>query len=143
MIVFQTHNESVIKKILQDPIIFDAISEDNTSADDLKINRYDTFIIGVNDSGLIGLVIIENNGYCHVHVLPKMRKYSKEFGNRCLEWIWANTEHEHIYCSIPVIFPNVLAFVEFLGFKKLKTIIEDWRKNGMRHDSIIMTLERP
>lgn len=116
---------------------WDEISEDD--ADDYKADLYGEYWIGLYEPMLIGCYrlhqINKATWQIHAFILPEHRReYSKESGASILQWCLDNLDFEKLICIIPDRFPNVVGFVESIGFKHEGTNRQSYTKDGQLWD---------
>lgn len=134
-----------IKKVLCHPEIFECINDDTClSQDDLEIPINDNmeYVAGFVDSDIIGLMIYhkqEEGTELHIQVLPKYRKeHAREFARMALEI--GKAKNVLIYSEIPACYPNVISFAKEFGFTESGSIKNNYIKNGVEHDVVIMRM---
>jgi hypothetical protein len=100
------------------------------------------YVAGLVDSAIIGLMIyhdVGNKVKCHIQVLPEYRKdHAREFARIALNF--GKAKNAIVYAEIPDCYPNVLRFAEKVGFYKTGNIKDDYTKDGVTHDVIILRL---
>ena len=145
MIVRRTLDLGLILDILSDKEIFDSISEDGATFNDLNLDvlKHYWLEIEVNEY-VIGVVQFKpmfSKCYdAHIHILPEFRReYSKEAGSKILEWCDANIPNSLIYTNVPEFCKNVIAFLESFDFEWSGKLSGAWLKNGINNDMIIYT----
>ena len=130
--------------ILTDGHIFDSISEDGATYDDLKVDVINNYWLGIYaDINLIGVLLLKPIfSECfdiHIHILKEYRKYWKRAGLAIIEWCKSNIPNKTLDTNVPVFCKNVRYFVLALGFKEAGTIPKVWKKNGVMNDMHIFT----
>jgi len=131
--------------ILTNEDIFDAISEDGATVDDLNIDVINQLWVRVEADGLgIGVVqfkrIFNQCFDAHIHILPEYRKeHTKESGAKIWQWVEDNLKGCLIYTNVPVFCPNVREFLIGFGFKETGYLDKAWSKNGKQNDMWILT----
>jgi len=145
MIVERTLDVGVVLDVLVDPVIFNAISEDGMTYEQLKIDVIDNFWLKITeDTNLMGCVqfkpIFNKCWDAHIHILPEFRKRSKEAGALIWKWVEDNLIGL-IYANIPVFCPNVREFLLSFGFEDAGYLKNAWFKNGKQNDMWILTKE--
>jgi len=141
--VARTLDVGICLDVLTNKKIFDAISEDGADFNNLKIDVISDYWLVVYKGGdVIGVVqfkqIFNKCWDAHIHILPEYRKYSKESGNKIWEWVETYLPDSLIYTTVPVISPNVRAFLESFSFKESGRLDRAWLKNGKLNDMWIM-----
>jgi len=145
LIVERTLDVGEILNILIDDQIFDAISEDKATKEDLRVDVLkDTWLRVVVDDVTIGVVQFKrmfNRCYDgHIHILPTYRKeFAIESGKNIMEWLRKNMKGCTIYTNTPEYCGNVRAFLRGFEFEETGRIRRAWLKNGILNDLIIMT----
>ncbi len=130
--------------ILTDVHIFDSISEDGVSFDDLLVDVINHFWLGIYEGkDLIGVLLLKSiYSECydiHIHILKKYRKHWKVAGSAIIEWCKENIPGSTLHTNVPVFCKNVKHFVLAFGFKEAGIIPTVWKKNGKMHDMYIFT----
>lgn len=143
-------DEKLVGKILRDPIIYEAISGDNsppriTYKPNIRIGIY---VIVYKDDIPIGLGITEKKSAAHytVHyqVLPDHRGENALAGAlECLNWVWRNTQAIKVTAEVPSLYPNVIEFGLSCGFKIEGTNKNSYIKKGKVFDQVYLGIERP
>lgn len=145
MLVTETKDINVIKRVLCDPEIYELINDDSSPdmrdfeppiTDDIR------YIAGFVKGDIIGIMIyhtINEHVKLHIQVLPEFRKeYAREFARIALEF--GKAKNVIIYSEIPDCYPNVISFAKEFGFTETGSIKNDYIKNGVEHDVIIMRM---
>lgn len=136
--VFETKDTEVIKAVVWNPDIWDAIAEDNidpyTFEPDLE---RDVWLSVTTEPGdVLGVFNLHSmNGITiqiHAMVLPQYRKtYSKAIGEAVLKYIYKQYPHcAKILASVPEIYPNVIRYLENRGFMHEGINRSSYEKNG-------------
>lgn len=143
---------ALIKKILFNPVIWDAISEDGTSQEKFDIDEQlqtNTFVGIYANSVLIGVYILHqwNNATLQIHanILPEHReKWALQSGFAILEYILKNapTQFEKLIAFVPENYKNVINFCKKCGFAHEGTNRKAYRKNGELYDIELMGITR-
>lgn len=133
------------RRVILHPDIVATIAEDDVEWTELPDGPI--YLTGFVGNDIIGCFIIERRSRAtaavHVQVLPDYRKdYAECFGRAVLDWTWANTSLEKLTAEIPVIYPNVLAFAERMGFEQEGLNRKCFWKNGVLNDSWYVGLMR-
>ena len=134
-----------ILDVLTNDIIFDSISEDGATFNDLRINVIDDYWVDLRVDGvLIGVTQFKpifNKCYdAHIHILPKHRKlHSLNAGKALIEWCGENIGGCILYTTIPAFCKNVVNFLKVFDFNITGEIPLAWKKNGKQNDMIILT----
>ena len=122
MIIERTNDLALVKSILTNPKVWDAIKGSNqVEPENFEVPEWPIYLVGRESGDSIGLFVIHENGAgewkCHVQVLPEKRKeYAVEFGNRVIAWVWKNTDIGKLTANIPRAYPNVAEFAKLQGF---------------------------
>lgn len=130
--------------ILTDDHMFDSISEDGATFDDLKVDVINNIWLGIYKGVcLIGVFLLRplySECYdVHIHILKEYRKYFKSAGAVIIEWCKENIPNKTLHTNVPVFCKNVRYFVLSLGFKEAGVIPGVWKKNGKMNDMSIFT----
>jgi hypothetical protein len=130
--------------ILTDDHIFDSISEDGATFEDLKVDVINHCWLGIYEGlDLIGVFLLRPlYSECfdvHIHILKEYRKYWKSAGAAIIEWCKENIPGKTLHTNVPVFCKNVRYFVLSLGFKEAGVIPVVWKKNGKMNDMSIFT----
>ncbi len=122
MLVERTLDVGECLEILTDSQIFDAISEDGATIEDLKVNVIKDYWLSIYvGSSLIGVVQFKRMfNKCfdsHIHILPKFRKeHSITAGKEILKWCNDNINGSLLYTNAPEFSPNVKAYLLKFAF---------------------------
>lgn len=140
----RTLDVGVCLDVLTNPEIFDAISEDNATIEDLKIDVIHDYWLEVSvDEKVIGVVqfrqMFNKCWDAHIHILPEERAHSMKAGQSIWEWVEKHLAGCLIYTNIPEFCPNVVKFLQQFEFKESGRLEKAWRKNGEQHDMTILT----
>jgi hypothetical protein len=140
LIVKETIDESEMRAILCNPVIYDTIASDECPA----INEFEIpfdnhrYIGGFVNGEIIALMVYhtyKDGNKCHVQVLPEHRKeYGQKFGEQSL--MYRGTQP--LYAEIASLYQNVLDFALTFGFETVDKKIADYKKNGLLYDTYIM-----
>lgn len=144
--VVRTYDMRLADNILTNPVILSTITEDGTIYKYPSIRNSHIYLTSFLDNKPIGLTILHPNKYkqwqVHIQVLPEYReKYGIAFGKACIAWGW-DYGIDTCYATIPVIYPNVKAFAELLGFKQVDVLPKSYMKNGRLVDKWVIRLDR-
>jgi hypothetical protein len=130
--------------ILTDDHMFDSISEDGATFDDLKVDVINHIWLGIYEGiDLIGVFLLRplySECYdVHIHILKEYRKYFKSAGAAIIDWCKENIPNKTLHTNVPVFCKNVRYFVLSLGFKEAGVIPGVWKKHGKMNDMSIFT----
>ena len=130
--------------ILTEDYMFDSISEDGATFEDLKVDVVNHYWLGIYENiDLIGVLLLRPIfSECfdiHIHILKEYRKHFKIAGLAIIEWCKKNTPGKTLHTNVPVFCKNVRYFVLSLGFKEAGVIPSVWKKNGIMNDMSIFT----
>lgn len=131
--------------ILMNDDIFEAISEDEATIDDLNIDVMKHFWLALTDDdqdiGCVQLIPKTSNSWeAHIHILPIHRKrYSHRAGLEIWHWLRMNLKGNVIYCKVPSNSPNVKKYLEGFKFKQVGLLEKVWLKNGKLLNMWIMS----
>ncbi len=138
-------NTDEIKKVLCHPEIYDLINDDNSPDVEncnIPLTSDIEYIGGFVEGDIIGIMIYHttNKGVeLHIQVLPEYRKeYAREFARMALKF--GEAKNAYIYSEIPICYPNVISFAKEFGFTESGSIKDNYVKNGIKHDVIIMRM---
>ncbi len=142
--VARTLDVGLCLSVLTMPDIFDSISEDGATFNDLKVDVVDQYWLSVFDKGLLlGVVQFKpTTSSCyesHIHIIKKHRKkYAKEAGGAILEWCKENLKGT-LYAHTPSYCKNVIEFLHAFDFRDTGLIPSAWKKSGKLNDLVILT----
>lgn len=130
--------------ILTNEHIFNLISEDGVTFEDLTVDVVNHYWLGIyKGSELIGVLLLRpifSECYdVHIHILKEYRKHWKTAGAAIIEWCKKNIPNKMLHTNIPVFCKNVKYFVLSLGFKEAGVIPKVWKKNDKMNDMYIFT----
>lgn len=121
--------------------IFDNLLHDDITEEDIMLSLKDhqyLFQISfgsefggmftVEDCGIVlGKKIVE----VHAFIIPYMRKHSKEFLKSFAQFIFSETSYDSVITSVPEHCAKVGRLLQFIGFKELGFIPEQYKRNGV------------
>lgn len=145
MIIERTLDLGLCLGILTNKKIFNDISEDGVTFNNIKINVLTEYWLKFQvDNIVIGVVQLKpmftNCFDLHIHILPEFRQeYAMGAGDKLENWLMDNMKDNLIHAAIPVFCKSVIAFTEKFGFKKSGVLKRAWLKNGKQNDMIIYT----
>ena len=130
--------------ILTDDHMFESISEDGATFEDLKVDVIGNYWLGIYEGDdLIGVLLLRPiYSECfdiHIHILKEHRKHGKRAGVAVINWCKENIPNKTLHTNIPVFCKNVRYFVVSLGFKEAGVIPKVWKKHGKMNDMSIFT----
>lgn len=140
MIVKETKDMDEIKSIIFHPTIHPHIEDDDNKVVDLPIE--DSKYIGCYvDDKIVGVGMfhkVEGVTVCHMHLLKEYRKtIGLEFG---LEAIKLRPD-DIIYTNVDETFPNIMRYVELLGFELFEVVKGCVKKDGLLYDLNVYKLD--
>ena len=146
MIVERTLDVGICLDVLTDKDIFESISEDTATHDNLIVDVMNDYWLKIeSDQEIIGVVkfkqMFNKCWDCHIHILPKHRNHSSEAGRSILIWCKENLHGSLLYANVPEFCPNVKSFLIKFGFTEQGILPRAWYKNGRQNDVIILTRE--
>ena len=139
----RTLDVGVCLSVLTDPDIFDSISEDGATINDVQIDVINHYWVSLAAGGeLIGVVqfkpITSHLFESHIHILKQHRKeHTANAGAAILDWCKDNLAGT-LYAHTPDYCVNVINFLEKFDFIKCGTIPKAWNKNGKLNDLVIL-----
>ena len=125
--------------VLTNKHIFNCISEDGVSHNDLKIDVINELwllitegekAVGICQFKSLSINMIEG----HIHILPEMRKYSIDAGHSIMTYLGENMEGILSTVNFPFLYPNVKDFVVKFDFKLVGILQDAWTKDNKTHD---------
>ena len=126
MLIKRVYNLTDAESILNNPTIKREISGDYVDSEPVTLvdKRSHIYLVGYVDSIPIGLTIVHPNKqgkqYCHIQVIPEYRsKYSHQFSESILNWIWSHTVISQMFVYIPYTSLNVINFAKLSGFTQI------------------------
>ncbi len=144
------HTLEGVLEILTHPEIYPNISDDlSPPVEDFSLDMLNghEYLVGFVDKPIGYVGLHPANGItliAHIQILPEYRKeYALEFGKGAAQWIWDNTQFMKIQASIPTLYPNVISFIERLGFNKEGVSEKSYLRHGEIHDSVYFGMARP
>ncbi len=141
----RTLNTGLCLEILMTPEIFSAISEDEATVNDVRVDIFDEYWVELTSGEtVIGVAQFKpmfNKCFdCHIHILPKHRKqHSIDAGSALIEWCKDKLKGCLLFTTIPEFCPNVVAFLKAFDFKEAGALKGAWKKNGKQNDMTILT----
>ncbi len=143
--VQRTLDVGYILKVLTNPEIFDAISEDGFNIKDFKIDVINDYWVEIIDGDIeVGVIQFKQMfNKCldsHIHIFPEhRRKYSQDAGSKILEWVKENLNGSLLYTAVPVFCKSVRQFLLSFDFNEIGILEKSWLKNGIQNDMWILT----
>ncbi len=143
--VERTFDVGLLLDILTNKDIFDSISEDGATVEDLDFDVIKNIWVSISANGKnIGVAQFRqvfNKTYdCHIHILPEDRKkYSIKAGKSLVEWCDENLKDSLLYTNVPVFCESVRNFLLKNGFNDTGFLEKAWLKNGVRNDMWVLT----
>ncbi len=147
LIVERTLDVGICLAILTDKDIFEAISEDTATLDDLRVDVLTDYWLNIElDKQSIGVVQFKrmfNKCFeAHIHILPEFRKdHSINAGQLILIWCKENIQGSLLYTTVPEFCPNVKNWLVNFGFIEQGILPKAWFKHGQQNDMTILTRE--
>ena len=145
MIAKRTLDVGLCLDILTNETVFEAISEDDATFENLKVNVLDDYWVSMEiNNAIVGVAQFKqmfNKCFdCHIHILPEHRKqHSMNAGSALLAWCKDNLAGCLLFTTIPEFCPNVVAFLKAFDFKESGTLEKAWKKNGKQNNMTILT----
>jgi N-acetylglutamate synthase-like GNAT family acetyltransferase len=130
--------------VLTNPQIFDDISEDGATFNDLKVDVIGDYWISMHDKQtLLGVAQFKPLSSCcyesHIHILGEHRKaHAESIGKELIKWCEQNLEGV-LYVKPPSYFNRVTEYLKQFGFVELGTLEKAWRKNGVLNSMTILS----
>ena len=144
MIIQESRDIGDIKKILCDPLIYEAIGCDgcpDINEFEPPINDSYKYFVGYVKGEAIGVTIYHSysdGNKCHFQVLKEYRQeYANEFAKRTL----LLKGDLPLYVEIPDLHKSALHFSIRHGFKKINVTLNDYMKNGKKYNTNILRLQ--
>ncbi len=141
----RTLNTGLCLEILMSDGIFEMISEDGATVNDLRVNIFDEYwvslSVGVDIVGVAQFKPMFNKCFdSHIHILPEYRKeYSLGCGEALIDWCKENIDGCLLFTAVPDFCPNVVKFLKGFDFDVSGELAGAWRKNGKQHNMTILT----
>ena len=145
MIAKRTLDVGLCLDILTNETVFEAISEDDATFENLKVNVLDDYWVSMEiNNAIVGVAQFKqmfNKCFdCHIHILPEHRKqHSMNAGSALLTWCKDNLAGCLLFTTIPEFCPNVVAFLKAFDFKESGALEKAWKKNGKQNNMTILT----
>lgn len=143
--VERTLNTGLCLDVLMNETIFNAISEDDATINDVRIDVMNEYWVDIYvDDETIGVAqfkpIFNKCFDSHIHILPEFRKeYSIKTGEALLEWCSENLSGSVLCTTVPVFCANVVSFLEYFDFEESGHLKDAWKKNGIQNDMKILS----
>ena len=146
MNVTRTLDVGLCLEVLTNKDIFESISEDTATHDNLIVDVINDYWLKVEvDQDIIGVVkfkqMFSKCWDCHIHILPKHRSHSMSAGKAILNWCKENLHGSLLYTNVPEFCPNVKSFLMKFGFTEQGVLHRAWLKNGKLNNMTILTRE--
>jgi len=142
LILQRSFNKDIVDYILLHEDIFHTISEDHIlpkpHSFDLDKDAYVTVTVNNQTIGLYIFNAINSVTLgIHAHILKEFRKeYAIESGQKALQWIVNNTQHEKVIAEVPECYVNVVGFCKVNGLIVEGVNRLSYRKDGQLIDVI-------
>lgn len=141
----RTFDVKLCADVLLRPDIFETISEDGATYNEIKFDVVDNYWLKLTANGaLIGIFQLKQLfAKCyqgHIHILPEYReRFSIKCGEQIIKWSEANIKGSTILTTVPSIYKNVVSFLTKFEFKRNGVMPKSFLKNKELHDLIILT----
>jgi RimJ/RimL family protein N-acetyltransferase len=150
LIATRTYDSALIKNIMFEPAIFDAVAEDGKDPIDVEFDVYADCWVEIRvDEDVIGVYNLHPHNSAtleiHAHILPEFRKkYSLDSGKCILQWVLDKCPemYQKVIAQVPVIHENVKKFCIANGFKIEGVNRMSYRKNGKLVDQTLLGITR-
>lgn len=149
MTLDRSKDYDLIQAIIQDPRIYDRLSDDGSpKREDFRPIESDQLIyLMVRDDRPLGLfMFVPQNAICievHTCLLPESwGSKAKEAGKRAGEWIFTNTPFRRIVTNVPRYNRLALRFAEQCGMTTFGVNPKSYLKNGELHDQIMLGMSK-
>lgn len=148
--VDRTYDKDLIRNILTEPRIWDAIAEDSEQSGLFEVDLNKNIFLALNWGDIcVGIYVLHAFNGCtlqiHANMIPEYRKeFATECGEKVLDWFRDNgpEKYKKLIALIPNIYPHVYHFTLNRGFKDEGLLTNAYRKKGKLHDIHILGLER-
>lgn len=133
--LLKTYNVDVIKSVVFNDVIWEAVTEDHHKKEFYEPNLQQTTWYEILDgSVLLGLLAMDhvNSVTQRVHpmILPEHRNRSKEICGSLIR-MWINsTDYRKLIAEIPECYLGVIKFAEKMGFKPEGIRTASYKRNG-------------
>ena len=146
MICERTHDELMIREVLDNPEISDRITEDGMTMEDVEIDTKRECWLAVHADGLVGVFCLlpmsKSSVEIHVHILKECRKeHSVSSLLEVFKFI-LTTSYVKVTAIIPVIYQDVIGFAKKMGFTEEGCNRKSYRKNGQLIDQYYFGITR-
>ena len=147
-----------IDSVCRTPYIFEAcmdgcLVEDaafkikNFTMSEVLKNPYEYFLIPVVDGKQIGFFLFTPENRItydvHTHILKEWRgKTALNSAREAMKWIFKNTNYLKLVCNVPKCFPNVIKFVETVGFHGEGISRKSYMKDNKLIDRLMFGFEK-
>ncbi len=141
----RTLNTGLCLEVLMDSQIFDSISEDGATVNDVRVDIFDEYWVELtNGDDVIGVAQFKpmfNKCFdSHIHILPQYRReHSLDAGSALIEWCKEHLEGCLLFTTVPEFCPNVVSFLKEFDFEETGLLKGAWKKNGKQNDMTILT----
>lgn len=143
MNAYRTLDVGICLDILTEKQMFEDISEEGATFNDLKVNVIDDYWVALElNNELVGVAQFKPISSCcyesHIHILGKHRKeHAINAGTELIKWCEENLEGS-LHVRTPSYFKGVVKYLESFGFIVVGEIEKAWRKNGKLNSMIIL-----
>jgi hypothetical protein len=147
VIIKQTYDIDLIKRIFCEPEIYERIRDDGSpEAKDFNPVDPSNYVYYLTDDSESCLLYLSWKNCVtldgHIQILKNHRNNAMEFGKLAKQWIWDNTKARKIEVTIPDIYPDVLQFIQKQGFIVEGLSTNSYLKNGKLHNQVNLGLEK-
>ncbi len=141
----RTRDVGFIRSIVGE--LWDTVAEDGQLFEEWEPKANSECWLNISDTAVYCLNA-ENSTtlLMHAHVSKSARAYSRTFsvaiGHAVWVWVLENSDYQKFNCAIPVIYPNVKAYVEKMGMIEEGVNRKSYCKNGEIVDQWLMGITR-
>lgn len=147
MMAIRTTDELLVREILENPTIKEAICEDGCDGINIDVVG-EAWVLIIVDDDVIGTYNLHphNSITCeiHAHILPEFRKqYSMESGKCILKWLLEFAPmYKKLIAQVPECHQNVVNFCLAQGFKQEGVNRLSYQKNGKIINQVMLGMTK-
>jgi RimJ/RimL family protein N-acetyltransferase len=147
----RTNNYALIRRIMTDPAVYPAISDDSSPrAEEFHPVAHPSlwYVLAFDGGELLGMWIFSpQGGACwevHTCLLPGHGYHRGRKAARAMAaWIWKSTPCHRIVTSVPAFNRAAVLFARAAGMRQYGVNEASFMKFGKLHDQILLGLSRP
>lgn len=145
MIIERCHDETIIKKILTTPCVWETINDFDLSVEDVKADFSNEVYLLIKDGcDYLGLYVLKNITSYIIDIHPAIiKKYRRKCAYKSfsllVSYIKENFKHiKALTGFIPDVYKNVISFAIGVGFKRVGVIPDSTIRKNKTHNIVVV-----